>query len=178
VSGGLFLAVCGVRPDLGAAWTHWNVVLKQVFPPVLALGGLGLTLRLSRPGAPAGGWLWLLLAVPAALAAAMAVELVRLPPEAWAMAVQGKSRAFCLTFIPMISAPVTAVSLWLLRRGAPTRPWLCGLVAGLASAGAGATMYAFFCTDDNPLFYGTSYVGAILIVGVVAGFAGSRLLRW
>jgi hypothetical protein len=178
VSGGYFLLQVGIRPDLGEALTRWNVVLKQAFPFVLAAGGLGLVLRLGRPGAAPGPWPWLLAAVPAALAAAMLLELARLPQEAWGMAVRGKSQGYCLTFIPLISTPIALAALAILRHAAPVRPGLCGAVAGLMSAGAGAAMYALFCTDDNPLFFGTSYVAGILLVTLASGLIGSRVLRW
>lgn len=66
------------------------------------------------------------------------------------------------------SAPVTA----------STRPGLTGFVAGITSGGLAAAVYAFHCTYDSPLFYGTWYVVAVLAVAGVSALIGRRLLRW
>lgn len=94
------------------------------------------------------------------------------------MAFRGKSLAVCLTVIPLMSLPILAGSLLVLRQSAPIHPGLCGAVAGLMSAGAAATAYAFFCTDDNPLFYGTWYGTGILGIAVLGYLLGRRFLRW
>jgi hypothetical protein len=51
-SGAVYLLQAGIRPDLGEALTHGRVIVKQIFPWLLAIGGLGAVLRLSRPGFP------------------------------------------------------------------------------------------------------------------------------
>jgi hypothetical protein len=101
-----------------------------------------------------------------------------LPASEIGTAVIGTSLAACLTAIPLVSRPVAAATLWVLRRGATTRPRLTGAAAGLMSAGAGAALYSLHCTDDSPLFYGTWYTVAILIVTLISAWAGNRLLRW
>jgi hypothetical protein len=177
-SGFLYLTQMGVRPDLGSALMRAEVLVKQGFPWLLALGGLGAVLRLSRPGDRVGRWGWVLLAVPALLLAAVAGEALTLPRELWGPAARGRSTSICLTAIPLMSLPVLCASLWALRRGASTRPALTGAVAGLMSAGAATALYAFWCTDDSPFFYAVRYSAAILIVTAVATAAGARLLRW
>lgn len=178
VFGGAFLAIAGVRPDLSAALGQVNVMLKQAIPPLVALAGLGLVLRLSRPGCRSGPWPWVLAAAVLALVAAMAYQLATLPVALWPEAARGHSRVTCLTMIPLISAPILAGCIAALRSGAPTRPGLCGAVAGLMSATAATTAYAFFCTDDNPLFYGTWYSVGILAVTGAGYLLGRRYLRW
>lgn len=178
VFGGAYLWVAGVRPDLAAALSHANVLIKQVVPALLAAGGLGLVLRMGCPGAGVGRWPWLLIAGAGAVMGAMAVQLAVLPASVWAEAFRGESRATCLTVIPLMSLPILGGSLAVLRRAAPVRPGLCGAVAGLMSAGAAASAYAFFCTDDNPLFYGTWYGVGILGVTLLGYLLGRRFLRW
>jgi hypothetical protein len=178
VFGGAFLAIAGIRPDLSTALAQFNVLLKQIVPPFVSVAGLGLTLRLSQPGARTGSWPWLLAAAPLAVLAAMVYTMAILPMEFWPVAARGHSRATCLSMIPLISAPVLAASLVALRRGAPTRPGLCGAAAGLTSATAATTAYAFFCTDDSPLFYGIWYTLAILAVVLAGYLLGRRTLRW
>ncbi len=177
-AGAVFLLIAGVRPDLAVALGHANVLVKQAAPVLLAVGGLGLLLRLGRPGADIGSWPWVPVAGAAAVLAAMAVQLAILPVPDWAGAVRGHSRGLCLTMIPVIALPILASVLVALRRAAPIRPGLCGAVAGLMSGAAAASVYAFFCREDNPLFFGTWYGVAMLIV-VLAGFLfGRRALRW
>ncbi|MEM8570302.1 MAG: DUF1109 domain-containing protein [Pseudomonadota bacterium] len=178
VFGGGYLLLAGVRPDIGEALQHLNVLIKQVFPLILAATALGLVMNLSRPGERPGVWPWVLMVVPAILIFAVVTQLLVLPAAAWGPAFIGHSISVCLTMIPLISAPILAGSLYILRRGAPTHPGLCGAVAGLMSSGAAATAYAFFCTDDSPLFYSTWYsvgIGAMTLVGFLLG---RQFLRW
>ncbi len=178
VAGLVFLAGMGVRPDLLEALAHIPVVVKQLFPWVLAISGLVLALRLSRPGTALGIWPFVPVAVAVVILLAMVLELVALPSDAWSMALRGKSAATCLLSILSIAAPVAALSLWVLRRGAATRPGWAGFATGLMAAGAGAAVYAFYCNEDSPLFFGTWYVLAILLTAGIGALAGSRLLRW
>ena len=65
-----------------------------------------------------------------------------------------------------------------LRAGAPASPALAGAMAGLLAAACGATLYAFHCFDDSPLFVATWYTLAALPVVIVGAVAGHRLMRW
>ena len=58
------------------------------------------------------------------------------------------------------------------------RPRLAGAVAGLASAGLAASLYALYCPDDSPLFVATWYTLAAAITAGVGAIAGKRWLRW
>ena len=50
-----------------------------------------------------------------------------------------------------------------LRAGAPMHPALTGALAGAATAGIAALLYASHCPDDSPLFVATWYPLATLI---------------
>jgi hypothetical protein len=176
--GAILLSLLGIRSDLADALTHLPTLLKPALPLALAVGGFGAVLRLSRPGDTSGFWPVVLAAVPAVVILAMLAAGSGLPASEIGTAMIGSTLAACLTAIPLVSLPVAAASLWALRRGASTRPRLTGAAAGLMSAGTGAAMYSMHCTDDNPLFYGTWYTVAILIVTAISAWAGSRLLRW
>ena len=65
-----------------------------------------------------------------------------------------------------------------LRRGAPASPTLAGAAAGLLAALSGASLYAFHCFDDSPLFVATWYTLAALPMVAIGALAGHRLLRW
>lgn len=173
-----FLPAMGMRPDFAAAMTRAAVMVKQAVPALLALGGLGAAVRLSRPGEGPGGWLLPIAAVPALLLVAVAVEMTLLPPPEWMPAMMGQSHRQCLFFIATMSLPLLAVVLWALRRGASTRPALSGALAGLLSGGAAALVYSIHCTEDNPLFYAVWYLLAILAATALGALLGPRVLRW
>jgi len=74
--------------------------------------------------------------------------------------------------------PLLAGALFGLRQGAPARPAVAGAIAGLASAGLAATLYASHCTDDSPLFVATWYTIATALVTAIGALAGSKLLKF
>jgi hypothetical protein len=65
-----------------------------------------------------------------------------------------------------------------LRSAAPASPTLAGAAAGLLAATAAASLYAFHCFDDSPLFVATWYTLAAIPVVAIGAIAGRRLLRW
>lgn len=174
-----FLAGMGLRPDLAAALTRGAVLIKNAFPVLLALTAAAAVLRLARPEVGLGrGALALLAAGPALVAAAVLREALTLPVAAWPAAILDPSLWTCLAFIPLMGAPILAASLLVLRLGASTRPALSGAAAGLLSGGAAAAIYAFYCTQDSPFFYGLWYGLGIAALAATGAFAGARLLRW
>ncbi len=177
-AGVAFLAGMGVRPDLAAALDHASVIVKHAFPVLLMLGGVAASLTLARPEARPEPALAALAAGPVLLAVAVAVEAVTVPLDAWGRAIFVPSLWVCLGFVPLMALPVLFASLAVLRRGASTQPRLSGAVAGLMSGGAAASVYAFYCTQDSPLFYGVWYVAGIAGVTALGAALGGRLLRW
>jgi hypothetical protein len=55
---------------------------------------------------------------------------------------------------------------------------LAGAAAGLLAAACGATLYAFHCFDDSPLFVATWYTLATALVTAIGALAGSKLLKY
>ena len=90
----------------------------------------------------------------------------------------GTNWLICLSMVPILSFAPLAAILAVLRRGAPASPTLAGAAAGFLAAACGATLYAFHCFDDSPLFVATWYLLAAIPVVVIGAVAGSRLLRW
>jgi hypothetical protein len=172
------LSLLGIRPDLGAAARQAAVLLKLVFPWVLAAGAFGAALRLARPGTAVGGW-WLLVgAVVLSLAAGVAAQMMVMPRDAWFPAFMGSTRRYCLLYISLMASPLLGVALAGLRHGASTRPRLSGAVAGLLAGSVAAGLYAMHCIEDSPLFYAAWYGMAILIATGAGALAGRRALRW
>lgn len=177
VSLALFVATLGVRADIETALGTWRFELK-VGLVLLALGlAFSLCIALSRPLIPAHpGRRLLPLAALAVLA--IAIELLALPSTSWASRLVGSNALVCLVAIPSLAIAPLAVMLAILRSGAPASPALAGGAAGLLAAAAAATLYAFHCFDDSPLFVVTWYALAALLVIALGAAAGHRLLRW
>lgn len=173
-----FFLLLGPRPDIADALETLRFPFKFVVTLVLAGAALSLLPALSRPGAPTGRrWLWLL-AAPLLLAAAVAAELLNVPPEAWGRVWWGTNMALCLTFIPLIGLAPLGVFLAVLRHGAPTRPRLAGAIAGLLAGAIAATFYAAHCPDDSPLFVASWYSLAIAGLTLAGTLLGPRIARW
>lgn len=171
-------ATIGVRADFGAALATWRFDYKFVMTLALA-GSAFMVVRASLyPESSARPPLWLLLVGPAFLVAGIAAELVSLPGSAYAMSAVGKNGLLCLTVIPALGVAPLVLLLFALRQGAPTRPGLAGMCAGLMAGGIAATFYAANCTDDSPLFVATWYPVGILVLGAAGALLGRRFVRW
>jgi len=173
-----FYATMGIRPDLMAALSQFPVLFKLTFPIMMAVAAFGAVVQLTRPGARLDGWGLALLIAPAVVAASFWATALGTPLSGWASAITGDSVGVCMLFIPLIGTPILFATLFALRRGASTRPRLTGLMAGLLSGSASAAVYAPYCTDDSPMFWGVWYVLAIGVVAVSGALLGPRLLRW
>ncbi len=146
------LATIGVRDDLAAALETVRFPLKFVVTLTLAAAAFPVVLRAARPIEPKRLAFLPLLAPVAVIGVFCTGELVMLPPSAWGAAAHGVNGSYCLVFVPTLSLMPLAATLLALRRAAPASPTFAGAVAGLLSAGLGATIYAVHCTDDSPLF--------------------------
>ena len=172
-----FLVELGVRKDISQALVTWRFDLKVGLVLLALVSAFGLCMALSRPvlsGRPA----WRLLPLAALAAVAVAIELTALPLASWGTRLVGSNALICLTAIPLLAMAPLAAVLFALRSAAPASPALAGAAAGLLAAAAGATLYAFHCFDDSPLFVMTWYVLAAIPVVVLGAIAGHRLLRW
>jgi hypothetical protein len=178
VSVAMFLMGLGMRPDVMTAMHNPFFDLKFAVTLALAIPAIAISLHLSRPEALLRGWAWLLLIPAGLLVAGISGEMMvpqRLPMMTRLV---GNNWRTCLTAIPLMSLPLLAAALIGLRHGAPTRPAVAGAIAGLASAGLAATLYASHCTDDSPLFVATWYSIATALVAAIGALAGSRVLRF
>lgn len=174
----VFTVTIGPRPDIAAAATTGHFLFKFVVTITLAGSALLVLDRLARPGASGPRSLrWLALA-PALLAIGIGVELLLQPAAQWQMLAAGKNSLVCLTYIPLIGLGPLGLFILGLRRGAPTRPGLAGVVAGVVAGGIAASFYAAHCTDDSPLFVATWYTLAIAMLGAAGGIAGRLFARW
>jgi hypothetical protein len=171
-----FFSLIGVRPDIASAIATWRFDYKFLVTLMVA-GSAFAVLRtaLYPEGRPN---YWLLLAGPALLALAVAIELASLPAASWAMSAAGKNWYKCLTIVPALGIAPLALMILALRQGAPSRPGWAGFAAGVLSGGLAATFYAANCTDDSPLFVATWYPAAILALGFLGALLGRLMARW
>jgi hypothetical protein len=178
VSAAMLLATLGIRPDFMTAMHNPFFDLKFVVTLALAVPAIAISLHLSRPEASLRDKAWWLLLPVGILGLGISGEMMlpqRLPMMTRLI---GNNSRVCLVAIPAFSLPLLAAALFGLRHGAPARPALAGALAGLASAGLAATMYAAHCSDDSPLFVATWYTLATALVAAIGALAGTRFLRF
>ncbi len=173
----IFAVFWGIRPDIGAILHDPALFAKSALSLLLGCLALPWVLSQARPGSRTI-FRFAILCVPALALLAAVAALFTTPSQGWIMNLQGKSIATCLTSIPVLSAPILVALLLTLRRGAPSNPMRCGAVAGLLAGGCSAAVYSLYCVEDSPLFYGTWYTLALLIVAVTGAVAGRHVLRW
>ena len=174
----MFFTELGIRPDVMTAMRNPFFDLKFAVTLALASAAIAVSLHLARPEASLRGFGWLLL-IPAGILTACIGSEMMMPQRLPMMTrlVGNNSRA-CMTAIPLMSLPLLAAALIGLRRGAPSHPAVAGAIAGLASAGLAATLYASHCTDDSPLFVATWYTISTALVTAIGALAGSKLLKY
>jgi hypothetical protein len=174
----IFALLMEPRPDIAEAERTPRFLLKFVDSFAFALPSLLLTVRLARPAArPNAIALWLV-APFVLLAAGVMVELMLVPQGEWLARLVGRNSMHCLGMIPLLAAPILTGLIVALRAGAPLHPALTGAMAGAASAGIAALLYAPSCPDDSPLFVATWYPLATLICVGAGAIAGRRFLEW
>lgn len=174
----LMLVTMGLRADLMQAAAGWAFWLKLAFTACMAVGGLLLTGRLSRPGMKLG-FAWVAIAVPLfAVWLAGAAALFAGVPEQRLDMFLGSSWKSCPWNIAALSLPLLMATLWCVKDLAPTRLALSGAAAGLLSGALGALVYALHCTESAAPFIGIWYVIGITIPTLIGAALGPRLLRW
>jgi hypothetical protein len=174
VSGGLFLAALGLRPDIGNPAAAYPTGLKLGFGALLAtLAGIG-AVRLARPDASAS---W---SVVASAVIAAAVALVLVVDTSWTTfaAPRWTSVLRCVTLIPVMALLPLVAFLYAMREGAVVKPGIAGALAGLASAGFAILAYGLNCNEDSPLFIGLWYSTAALLTAAIGALAARRKLVW
>lgn len=177
-SAALMLAILGVRPDLGLALALPAFWLKLGFSLALAgAGGLAVK-RLAAPGASVRV-LPLFLAGPVvALWAVAAVALWLAAPELRPNLFWGRTWRYCPLLISVLSLPLLAAALHILRARAPTRLRLAGAAAGFAAGAAAAVVYCLHCPEMSPVFVGSWYLLGMLIPTALGAALGPRALAW
>ncbi|WP_108519290.1 DUF1109 domain-containing protein [Bradyrhizobium algeriense] len=176
---GIAVVGLGFRADLVTARALMFLAVKLAF----AIGIVGVALlyltRLARPGGERKISPALLVAVPFLVIVVLAaISLGSAPQSHWERMIVGDEWLECLLSIPVIAIVPFAVSIWAVRKGAPTNLSRAGAFAGLVAGGVSAMAYALHCTDDSLPFIAVWYGGTIVLCTLAGAALGPRLLRW
>jgi len=175
---GIMLVALGVRADLTTTRAIVFLALKLAFAITVVGVSVRYLTRLARPGAE-GGISPLAIVVPfAAIALFGAINLGGAPSAHWNRMILGDEWLECLLSIPIIAIVPFAVTIFAVRRAAPTNLVRAGAVAGLVAGGVSAIAYALHCTADSLPFVAVWYGGTIVLCTLAGAALGPRLLRW
>lgn len=174
----LMLVFLGVRPDLIAVSALPAFWIKVGFVAALTGAGKLAVTQLARPGASLR-LLPLVIGLPLLLIWALAtITLLDAAPEQRAALFWGSTWRVCPFLIALLSLPIFAAVVKVMRGLAPTRLRLAGAGAGFAAGATAALVYCLHCPEIATPFIGFWYVLGILIPTAIGVLAGPRLLRW
>jgi hypothetical protein len=175
---GMTLVALGVRADLTTTRAVLFLSLKLAFAmAVFGVAARYLT-KLARPGAERGISPLTIILPFAAIALFGVIGLSGAPSSHWNRMILGDEWLECLLSIPIIAIVPFAITIYAVRRAAPTNLVRAGAVAGLVSGGISAMAYALHCTDDSLPFVAVWYGGTIVLCTLAGAAFGPRLLRW
>jgi hypothetical protein len=178
VSLGIMVVGLGIRSDLMTARAFAFLLLKLAFTvAIVGVASIYLT-RLARPGGERKTSA-VLVAIPfGAIALLSVISLGVAPSSHWNRMILGDEWVECLLSIPIIAIVPFAVTIFAVRRAAPTNLARAGAFVGLIAGGVSAMAYAFHCTDDSLPFVAVWYGGTIMLCTLAGAALGPRLLRW
>jgi hypothetical protein len=175
---GITIVGLGVRPDLMTARALIFVVIKLFFAVgIISLALVYLT-RLARPGTQRKTSSFLIAMPFLVIVGLAAISLGLAPSSHWDRMIAGDQWLECLVSVPVIAIVPFAISVWAVRRAAPTNLARTGAFTGLIAGGVSAMAYALHCTDDSLPFVAVWYGGTIVLCTLAGAALGPRLLRW
>lgn len=178
VSLGTMFIGLGVRSDLTTACALIFLAVKLFFAiGIVSLASVYLV-KLARPGGEHKTSPFLVTVPFFAIVVLAAISLWLAPSSHWDNMVMGGKWLECLVSIPIIAVVPFAISIWAVRKAAPTDLVRTGAVAGLAAGGISAVAYALHCTDDSFPFVAVWYGGTIVLCTLAGAILGPRFLRW
>src|SRR5262249_21527596 len=153
------VALFGARPDFAASGIA--IALKSGFGLAAGLVTAPALYSLARPNVQAGpaalvalGFIaWSFLAAAIALGTSGSFEGLGL-----AMGIPE-----CIKRVPILAAPIAALSFAIVRSFAPTRLTLAGAAIGAFSGALAIIPYAWFCRFDSAAYVFTWYPVSIVI---------------
>ncbi len=174
----IMACVYGVRSDLTQAMGGTVFWMKLVFAGALAVFAALSTERLGRPGMRVGV-VWVGLIAPLIVLWLLAiVAILGAEPAQRTQLILGSSWKTCPFNIALISLPLLAATLWLMKGLAPTKMALAGASAGLLAGALASLIYAFHCPESAVPFVAIWYVLGISIPTASGAVVGRGVLRW
>lgn len=177
-SASLMLSLLGLLPNLGLAMALPAFWLKLVFSLMLVGVAVLAVKRLVTPGASirrlpllAGAPIFTLWIIAAA-------ALWLTAPSLRGDLFWGSSWRSCPFVIAVLSVPMLAATLYVMRGFAPTRLRLAGAAAGFAAGASAAALYCLHCPEMSPLFVGFWYLLGILLPTALGAVLGRSVLAW
>jgi hypothetical protein len=107
-----------------------------------------------------------------------AVVLMEAEPMERSKLFFGETWKSCPLLIAMLSIPVFAAVIRVMKELAPTRLRLAGFAAGLLSGSVAAVVYCLHCPEMGAPFIGFWYLLGALIPAGVGALLGNTVLRW
>jgi hypothetical protein len=175
---GVVLVALGTRADLTTTRAVMFLSLKLAFAIAVVGVAVRYLTKLARPGAERGISPFTIVLPFAAIALLGAINLGAAPSSHWNRMLLGDQWLECLLSIPIIAIVPFAVTIFAVRRAAPTNLVQAGAVAGLIAGGVSAIAYALHCSDDSLPFIAAWYGGTIVLCTLAGAALGPRLLRW
>lgn len=155
---------------LGWGWS-WGASMLQLS------AGIALVAAALREAIPGRSWsgpsLAVLLGAPIALVAVVTVGSWHASP----VPLTGSApivAVICLLSSAISALPAVALASVLAVRAFPTRPAVCGLLAGAGAGLMADAGWRLFCEFSEPAHVLPAHLGGILL----AGLAGASLTRW
>lgn len=174
----LMLTFLGMRPNLAELSTLPAFWIKIAFVISLCAAGWIATSRLSSPGTRIT-MLPALIGTPILLIwMAAAISLMNATPEERAHLFWGDTWHYCSSLIAVLSLPILAATLKIMRSLAPTRLRLSGAGAGFAAGAMATLVYSLHCPEIAAPFIGLWYLIGVLIPTGIGTLIGPRVLRW
>lgn len=168
----------GVRRNLDQLALLPDFWIKVGFVVSLCLAAWHVSRRLCVPGANTRA-LPLLIAMPLLLMWALGAIIVQeAPADQRAELFWGATWRSCPLLIAMLSLPILAAVLHLMRQLAPTRLRLAGAAAGFAAGGMAALVYCLHCPELAASFVGFWYVLGMLVPTAIGAAIGPKVLAW
>ncbi len=174
----IMLTTLGLRPNMAEFTMLPAFWIKMAFVIALAGAGWMTVVRLSSPGVRTT-MLPLLIAAPVVMIwIAATATLMSAAPQERATLFWGDTWHYCSSLIAILSLPIFAAILKVMRSLAPTRLHLAGAGAGFAAGAIATLVYSFHCPEIEAPFIGFWYVLGILVPTGIGALIGPRVLRW
>jgi len=168
----LMVGLTGVRPDIVAALARPTYVLRLLFMLGIALLPVYLAFRLSVPAERKRFY---------EFAPVIAVSAFLLLFAYLFFVSDGTSRTYtyaCVRNVLGFSIPIGLLLCFMLKRAAPLRSGMVGMMAALGSVALSSLGTQLICRNEGPLHILVSHFIPVLAACIVGIFIGRWIFRW